>query len=262
MIELFYLDTTSTIRGQTFNFWNDRKPIKGEKSSINDYPLQVAENSSVSCYFPYIVSQDKDNDQIRWTKMLGQNTNNLTQPWWTNDTSVNTLGSQQTGLVLLPVAQTYIGGGGFTYRSTAGTLAVAMKDYTGNATASASWNEGTLSTPIPSDSAIGAFVVGRPYTPESVNTYILYQDNGGVVQVVWQDGDEWQGPDTSDALSDASIGTDIECLTQGAWDSGGVQISREQDMNRCFFQEKDTGRLKEVWFDGDRWRDQGFVPLD
>lgn len=262
MIDLFYLDTTSTIRGQNFNFWNDRKPLKGAASSINGYPLQVAENTSIACYFPYIVSQDKDNDQIRWTEMLGENPDNDTQPWWTNDTSVNALGSQQTDLVLLPVAQTFFDAGGFVYRSADGNLSVAMKDYTGGATASVSWKDGALSAKIPSDSAIGAFVVGRPYTPEDVNTYILYQDEKGVIQVVWQDGDHWQGPETFDALNDAEVGTDIECLTQGAADSVDVQVSREQDMNRCFFQEKGTGRLKEVWFNGDEWKAQGFVPLD
>jgi hypothetical protein len=262
MVELFYLDTTSTIQGQNFNFWNDRKPLKGQASTIGDYPLQVAENSSISCYFPYIISQDKGNDQIRWTKMLGQNSANDSQPWWVNDTSVNALGSRQTDMVLLPVAQTYQDSGGFVYRAEDGKLAVAMKDYTGSATADASWNQGTLSASIPADSAIGAFVVGRPYTSESINTYILYQDDEGAIQVVWQDGDDWQGPKTYDALGNAEIGTDIECLTQAAWGSGPVPVSRDQDMNRCFFQERGTGKLKEVWFDGDEWKDEGYLPLD
>ncbi|KAI0137095.1 hypothetical protein BJ170DRAFT_677953 [Xylariales sp. AK1849] len=261
LIEFFYLDTASTIRGQVFNFQNDDIVLKGQGSSINDYPLKVADNSSISTYFPYIVSQDTDN-KLRWTMMLGQNGSNLTQPWWVNDTDLNVVGAKGTDLTLLPVAQTYLDDGGFIYRTDEGRLATAIKDYTGNATTDASWSRGFLSTPIPADSAIGAFVVGRPYTPEDVNTYILYQDDAGVIQVVWQDGDEWQGPETYDAFDNAETGTDIECLTQGASDSMHVQVSREQDMNRCFFQEKGTGRLKEVWFDGSDWKDEGFVPLD
>ncbi|KAK9421591.1 hypothetical protein SUNI508_05521 [Seiridium unicorne] len=262
LIELFYLDANSRIRGQVFNFWDDRTPPKGHSSTINDYPLQVAENSSISCYFPYIVSQDKDNDQIRWTFMPGQNMSNDSQPWWVNDTSVNTLGSPRTDLALLPITQTSQNNGGFVYRSDDGKLGLTMKNYSGDAVTGVSWNEGTLSTSIPAESAIGAFVVGRPYTADSVNTYILYQDEQGVIQVVWQDGDDWQGPETYDALGNAEFGTDIECLTQAAWDQDHVQVSREQDMNRCFFQDRGTRRVKEVWFDGTEWKDEGFVPLD
>lgn len=193
--------------------------------------------------------------------MIGD-TGNKTQPWWVNDTSVNALGSAQSDLVLLPVAQTYLDNGGFVYRNDDGKLSTAIKDYTGTAAAESSWNTDTLSQTIPSDSAIGAFVVGRPYTSDDINTYILYQDENGVIQVVWQDGKTWNGPQTYDALSNAAMGTDIECLTQGAWNDANVAITKEQDMNRCFFQEKGSGRLKEVWFDGTDWKDQGYVPLD
>jgi hypothetical protein len=263
LVELFYLDTTSTIRGQVFNFWDDGRPLKGEASTINNYPLQVAENSNIACYFPYLVSQDgEDKSQIRWTRMLGENRTDESQPWWVNDTSVNTAATQRTDMVLLPVAQTFLDDGGFVYRTEDGKLAFTIKDYTGSAAANASWKEGSLSTAIPFGSSIGAFVVGRPYTSEAVNTYILYQDDDGVLQVVWQDGDDWQGPKTYNALGNAEIGTDIECLTQGSSASVGVQVSVQQDMNRCFFQERGTGRLKEVWFDGDQWKDEGYVPLD
>ncbi|KAI1873146.1 uncharacterized protein JN550_003399 [Neoarthrinium moseri] len=262
-LEFFYLDTTSTIRGQVFNFWNDGKALKGQASSLDGWPLKVATNTSISCYFPYIVSQDED-DHIRWTWMMGQNKDNDSQPWWVNDTSMNVLGSKGTDLTLLPVAQTYAKNGGFIYRNQEGSVATAIKDYSddGSATANVAWKKGSLSAHIPVDSAIGAFAAGRPYTSDDINTYILYQDEKGEIQVVWQEGDEWQGPTTHDALSNAAVGTDIECLTQAAWDNAQVKVSREQDMNRCFFQEKGTGRLKEVWYDGSEWKDQGFVPLD
>ncbi|KAH8196427.1 hypothetical protein TruAng_009414 [Truncatella angustata] len=264
LLEFFYVDTNNIIRGAKFNFWNIGEPPKGEASNINDFPLKVAENSSISCYFPHVVSQDAD-ATVRWSKMIG-NGSDESRWYWENDTSVHVAGSPRSGLVLLPVAQTYWEDAGFVYRDGSGRLAVAIRDYDfrGNATSAYSWTKGALSAPvIPAGSAIGAFAVGRPYTPEDLNTYILYQDDDGVIQVVWQDGDDgWRGPETYDALDGAEVGTDIKCLTQGSWDAVSVQVGRGQDMNRCFFQEKGTRRLKEVWFDGNEWRDQGFVPLD
>ncbi|ETS86498.1 hypothetical protein PFICI_00326 [Pestalotiopsis fici W106-1] len=242
---------------------------KGTASSLNDYPLQAAENSSLSCYFPYLVSQDAiDASQTRWTRMLGKNGSDASQPWWENDTVADAADaySPDAGFVLLPVAQKFQENAGFAYRkTTGGGLGLAMKDYDGGDTLTdVSWTRGTTPSAdgIAAGSAVGGFVVGRQYTQSDINTYILYQDTDGVIQVVWQDGDGWRGPQTYDALNDAEPGTDIECLTQGAWEGTGVQVSVEQDMNRCFFQEKGTGRLREVWFNGTDWRNEGYVPLD
>jgi hypothetical protein len=243
-----------------FGFQTDRIALKGKRSSVNDYPLQVADNTAISCFFPYLVSQDAD-DQIRWTKMLGMNGSNHSQPWWVNDTDLGVTGSARTGLTLLPVAQTFANDGGFVYRGVDGKLATAIKDYTGEAATNVSWTKATSpSTAIPADAAIAAFTVGRSYTEEDIDTYVMYQDEEGTIQVVWQDGgDSWSGPKTYDALGNAASGTDIACLTEGV--GGAVKLSKEQDMNLCFFQEKETGRLKEVWFDGENWQDKGFVPL-
>ncbi|KAF7538341.1 hypothetical protein G7054_g2945 [Neopestalotiopsis clavispora] len=269
LIEFFYIDTDSIIRGQRMDLFADSATERqGSISTINWYPLKTSENSSLSCYFPYLVSQDaNDGAQTRWTRMLGQNASNPSQKFWENDTVADAADAYtpDAGLVLLPVAQKFQENGGFVYRKSGGGLGLAMKDYDdGKSLTDVSWTSGTISSvdDMREDSAVGAFVVGRPYTTSDINTYILYQDSSDVIQVVWQDGDGWNGPETYDALKDAEPGTDIECLTQGAWEGIGVQVSRSQDMNRCFFQEKDTGRLREVWFNGTDWRNEGYVPLD
>ncbi|ORY66051.1 uncharacterized protein BCR38DRAFT_172269 [Pseudomassariella vexata] len=230
---------------------------------MNDYPLVVPNDTNIASYFPYVLSQDAD-DQLRWTTMLGQNGSHLSAPWWVNDTDLNAVGSTGTGMTLLPVRQQYLHSGGIIYRTTNGKLASKIRDSDMDVNADAAWTKGSLSTDIPEDSPIAAFTVGRPYnSDDQVNTYILYQDALGTVQVVWQDDDSgWKGPETYDAISNAEKGTDITCLTQAAWDARRVTVSKEQDMNQCFFQEKGTRRLKEVWFNGTDWNHVGYVPLD
>lgn len=93
-----------------------------------------------------------------------------------------------------------------------------------------------------------------------VNTYAVYQDDDGVLQVIWQnDTSGWQGPQTYTALDGADKGTDIACVTQAVWDEKKVTISSATDMNRCYFQS--GGRVKEVWFDGRKWKDLGYLPI-
>ncbi|KAI2470068.1 hypothetical protein F4781DRAFT_392239 [Annulohypoxylon bovei var. microspora] len=262
-LEFFYEDKNGIIRGQNFNFKfeNGTIPVNGDPGSINTYPLQMAESTRISCYFPYLISQDAD-DSVRWTTMLGQNTSNLSAPWWVNDTDWNgdVKASKGGGIVALPIAQDYVNAGGIVYRSSEGMLSVKIHDNSAPSNEGVSWRNGALSKEIPADSPIGAFAVGRPYDSNNqINTYILYQDNDGVIQVVWQDDGTWKGPETYDALGSANNSTDIACLTPGADNAANVGISKDQDMNRCFYQTNQG--IKEVWFDGSEWHDEGILPV-
>ncbi|KAH8675545.1 hypothetical protein BX600DRAFT_507775 [Xylariales sp. PMI_506] len=271
-IELFYIDTNQIIRGQYFS---TSVPQKGTPSSINRYPLEVSSGSTISCYFPNLITQD-DDSHLRWLRMLGASSTNTSQPWWINDTSQSLTGSMGTGLAMLPLAQHYESSVGLIYRAAAnGSLATATRIY--NITGGTAYDDGLwdgtsapkLAVDVPAASAIGALSVGRQYTTLDLNTYILYQDESASLQVVWQDGgngssgsnNTWQGPETYDALNDAEPGTDIACVTQGAWGIPEILVSSEQDMNRCFFQERDTRRVKEVWYNGTDWNFVGYVPL-
>ncbi|KAI1213830.1 uncharacterized protein F4807DRAFT_202174 [Annulohypoxylon truncatum] len=262
-LEFFYEDKDGIIRGQNFNFRfeNGTIPVNGEPGSINTYPLQIAGNTRISCYFPYLISQDADN-AIRWSTMIGQNASNLSAPWWINSTDWNgdVEATQAGGIVALPIAQNYSDAGGIVYRSNEGMLSVKIHDESAKSNEGVAWRKGALSKEIPASSPIGAFAVGRPYDSNNqINTYILYQDDSGIIQVVWQDDDSWQGPETYDALGSANNGTDIACLTPGADNAANVGISKDQDMNRCFYQTK-LG-IKEVWFDGSNWNDEGILPI-
>ncbi|KAI0890672.1 uncharacterized protein GGS22DRAFT_151546 [Annulohypoxylon maeteangense] len=260
-IVFFYEDKDGIIRGQNFNFEfeNGSIPVNGEPGSINTYPLQIAGNSRISSYFPYLVSQDADNS-IRWSTMIGQNGSDDSAPWWVNSTgwNGNVKASKAGGVVALPIAQNYTNAGGIVYRSNEGMLSVKIHDESAESNAGVSWKKGALSKEIPANSPIGAFAVGRPYDSDNqINTYILYIDNNGLIQMVWQDDDNWQGPETFDVLGSARNGTDIACLTPGSDEAVSAGISKYQDMNRCFYQT--SFGIKEVWFDGANWHDEGIV---
>ncbi|KAI0383740.1 hypothetical protein F5Y04DRAFT_19953 [Hypomontagnella monticulosa] len=261
-IEFFYEDKDGIIRGQNFNFEieNGTIPVQGEAGSVNMYPLQMAGGTRFSCYFPYLVSQDANN-ALRWTMMHGEDVKNPEAPWWVNDTNWGIKASKGGAMVALPVAQKFRNAGGIVYRSSEGMLSIQIQNETEAGNENAAWRKGALSKDVPPTTSIGAFSVGRPYDNNNqVNTYILYQDDDGIIQVVWQDDDSgWKGPKTYDALGDAEKGTEIVCLTAGVWGASNI-LSREQDMNRCFYFHVNGG-VKEVWFDGNNWNDEGIVQI-
>ena len=91
-----------------------------------------------------------------------------------------------------------------------------------------------------------------------MNTYILWQDTSGNIQVSWQDDDSgWKGPVKFDALAGADNGTAITCLTTSAWPAS--QLQAKWDMSRCYFQI--NGAIREVLFNGSDWIEKGNVPL-
>jgi hypothetical protein len=90
-----------------------------------------------------------------------------------------------------------------------------------------------------------------------MNTYVLWQEESGVIQVSWQDDDSgWKGPSTFPALSGANNGTAIACVTPNAWPLSNLQA--QYDMSCCYFQA--GGLLKEVWYNGSDWSIIGNVP--
>ncbi|KAI2782378.1 hypothetical protein F4815DRAFT_35506 [Daldinia loculata] len=188
-LEFLYEDNDGIIRGQNFNFefGNGKFPPKGDPGSINTYPLQTAGKARISCYFPYIASQDANN-AIRWTTLLGQNTGDLSAPWWVNDTNWNIKASKRGGMVVLPVAQTYQNAGGIIYRSNEGMLSLKIRDGLESSNDGVAWRKGALSKKMPADTSIGAFSVGRPCDNNNqVNTYVRYKLYGKTTIQVGKD---------------------------------------------------------------------------
>lgn len=95
---------------------------------------------------------------------------------------------------------------------------------------------------------------------ENINTYVVYQDDAGALQMVWQNNtSDWQGPETFNAFKGADSGTDIACITAAAWNASGVAITSATDVSRCYFQVK--GRVRETHWTGSDWEDLGFLPI-
>jgi hypothetical protein len=114
---------------------------------------------------------------------------------------------------------------------------------------------------VPIGNSLGAFAYAR--TGNLINTYVLFQQDstsGDVFVASLDDSNGWRGPTTNSVLSGADNGTEISCVTMGAWDSAGVNMSPLTDMNRCYYQS--GTKIKEVWFDGATWHDRGFLPMD
>ncbi|KAI1637953.1 hypothetical protein F4809DRAFT_602464 [Biscogniauxia mediterranea] len=129
ILELFYEDEDSMVRGHMFNFAleNGTLPLKGQSSSLNDYLREMAAGTRISSFFPYVATQDADN-KVRWTVMYGMNGSNPASPWWVNDTDLGIEASTGSGLVSLPAAQDYTDASGVVYRSTDGKLSCKLRN--------------------------------------------------------------------------------------------------------------------------------------
>jgi hypothetical protein len=112
---------------------------------------------------------------------------------------------------------------------------------------------------MPTNTTLAGFAVGRPNDANNqTNTYALYQDDNGTIQVVWQDDTSgWKGPSTFNVFQGADNGTDIACVTAAAW--AAAELLDNQIMNRCYFQV--GGRVREVYYDGTNWLSEGFLPI-
>lgn len=96
---------------------------------------------------------------------------------------------------------------------------------------------------------------------DAINTYVVYQDAAGALQMVWQNSTAgWQGPRAFDALQGADQGTDIACVTAAAWNASGVAITSATDVSRCYFQVQ--GQVREAHWTGTDWADLGFLPIE
>jgi hypothetical protein len=118
-----------------------------------------------------------------------------------------------------------------------------------------------FSVSIPENSAVGNFAVGRPNNSKNqTNTHAFYQDDGGIVQALWQnDTSGWQGPSTYSVFDGGGKGKDVTCLTAAAWDATGAELQSNQDMNWCHF--KVEGKVREVHYDGSNWSDKCYLPI-
>lgn len=110
------------------------------------------------------------------------------------------------------------------------------------------------------NSNIAGFTTARSAGTSDLNTMILLQDvSSGDITYTWTgDSSGWQNTATDSVFEGADAGG-LACLTAATtWDGYGVKaLEVSNDMNKCYFLV--DGRIKEVWWDGSSWTDNGFI---
>lgn len=110
------------------------------------------------------------------------------------------------------------------------------------------------------DSNIAGFTTARSDGTSDLNTMVLLQDvPSGDITYTWaNDSLGWQNTGT-DAVFEGADAGGLACLTAATtWDGYGVKpLEVSNDMNKCYFVV--DGRIKEVWWNGNSWADNGFI---
>lgn len=96
----------------------------------------------------------------------------------------------------------------------------------------------------------------------SLATRLIWRAQDGKIVSGWQEGGnmgDWKGPAADPVFEGADRDTQLACVTAATTSQEGISVVLQEDdkMNRCYFMK--GGKLKEVWFDGEKWVDAGFV---
>ncbi|TLD18633.1 hypothetical protein PspLS_10316 [Pyricularia sp. CBS 133598] len=250
--QMNYLSPNGTVQGYNFRLiW----PM-GLPDGIMQRSYQASPQSSLSSLWPFQHYQDSDGAIIEATQ-VGDRAKLSDVP----------NADKGTPLLALPPSSKHEKKElRLFYRNTEGQLALYERDSTGKVTEATA----SLGISIPADAKLAGFANARAATGPGINTFVLWQDesqakdNGGIRILSQTDGaKDWKGPVSDPAFKDADVPTHVTCVNEGmGGDIPGqtaVPLTTSSDLNRCFFQ---AGRkLKQVWHDGKRWVDLGFVPM-
>ncbi|TLS22382.1 uncharacterized protein PpBr36_10085 [Pyricularia pennisetigena] len=248
--QMNYLSPNGTVRGYNFRLiW----PM-GMPDGIMLQTYQASPQSSLSSLWPFQHYQDPEGSIFEVTQVNSR-----------AKLSDVPNADKGTPLLALPVTTKHDGKElRLFYRDTQGNLALYERDSTGKVTDATA----SLGMSIPADAKLAGFASARAATGPGINTFVLWQDesqakeNGGIRIVSQTDGaKDWKGPVSDPVFKDADVPTHVACINEGM---GGdipsqalVALTANSELNRCFFQ---AGRkLKQVWHDGKRWVDLGFV---
>lgn len=139
-MELYYVDKSSTLRGQFFENSNTFPAGGSGSASINNFSLRL-KNARMSCYVPYLIVQEED-DTVRallWEEArVGVKDPNKV---WVNQTLTNVRGSGGSGTAVVPITPQFLDSSAFLYRRSDGTLANFDVSTDGNVTGT-SWAAG------------------------------------------------------------------------------------------------------------------------
>ncbi|KAF2806498.1 uncharacterized protein BDZ99DRAFT_422952 [Mytilinidion resinicola] len=244
-VELFFLDSENHLNEWS---WNPTASTLGTSGSLTPYTIPTGSDSHLTSYWPFIVYQD-----------AGLNLHEVVYDCrfpgcWFNRT-MNETAYDGADIVIVPAQQNLREMNIIYQEGDQKLMSMGRNSTTGDLSTAAAF-----SIDLPATASFAALTVVRPSSDNTVlNTYILYQDSTGTIQVVWNDdASSWKGPATFPAFNDADNGTSIACLTQSAFFTD-TPLQSNSPLSRCYFQVK--GALTEVRLNGSDWEIVGAVDV-
>ncbi|KAK6854245.1 hypothetical protein PG990_007697 [Apiospora arundinis] len=252
--QLYYLNDSSILEG-VYLSEDDTSP---REDGIGHQPVNIDAESTLTSYWPYLVTQDDDSTFRKFT--------------WNGDTYTNQTmgvnGSIGSSLGLVPAIRQYRNPypTALFYRNSSGYLAQHL--FGGNDFANAALANNSIanmSIAIPEWSAISVMTSSRKAS-NLTDTYVLYQDKSHAFYVASQvETNSWNVT----YLDIADDGSDIACLTEqvGVTESAGssnvnpdhVWLSSSTDMARCYYQSNNW--LREIRLSPTGWDHGPAIPM-
>lgn len=244
----------------------DSGPAIGQPGSLSAQMYIAHEETKLGFYWPSLVYQGMSGE-IREAHFECHRENEC----WHDNVLRTTEASNGTRLVTVPMRNN-ISSTGLFYREEGGKVLNYKED---NGQASEIWanrkcsglgfrhcsvdsqTTEAFSDLIPPNSTVAAFSTTRPDSDSALNTYLLWQDVKGTVQMSWTNSDQgWSGPITHPAFVGADNNTALTCLTGLTFP--GFPLPAGTELSRCYFQA--GAAVREVSFDGTSWDVVSNVP--
>ncbi|KAK0761409.1 hypothetical protein N5P37_006359 [Trichoderma harzianum] len=250
-VEIFYLNEANEM--QEFYFREQDSPSPSAQTFngsgiMSSKGWKAAGDSKIASYWPSVIFQD-DSDQMQEAYYA-----NLT--WAQSEVGLKCQNNSAFAEVPYSVAAGRFGGEKLIYQQDDQKLHIEERN---NSTDK--FNVGAPSITIPANVAMGAFTVPRDSdtTDGAMNTYILWQDSTGALQMTWEDDDTgWRTSSTPASLGGPDKGTGISCLAPTLW--AVASLLSDYGMARCYYLV--DGEIREVQYDGSNWSVIGNVQLD
>ncbi|KAB5551416.1 hypothetical protein GE09DRAFT_171737 [Coniochaeta sp. 2T2.1] len=256
--------------------FNDQLKPPIQADGIFTFSLTSHPASRISCYWPYIVYHDVNNNFVEMRNDLdgfGKGTFSPSSGYTAR--SLKTPGAQGSSVAVVPLSTVMSisasrGGYGVIGQSPGGDLVAFIPDEQQTANVTRSWSTGANfpSINLPQGSSFAAFATARPGDRNNrTDTYVLYQTAGGAIEMVYRDDEsDWKTAQPADppaALAEADVGTDIACVTmpESMRDNVGRAVTLEaaSTETRCYFQR--GGGVVEVQLRQGGWVELGVVPM-
>ncbi|KAF3075905.1 hypothetical protein CFAM422_001637 [Trichoderma lentiforme] len=249
-VEIFYLNEANEM--QEFYFREQDSPSPSAQTFngsgiMSSKGWKAAGDSKIASYWPSVIFQD-DSDQMQEAYYA-----NLT--WAQSELGLKCQNNSAFAEVPYSVAAGRFGGEKLIYQQDDQKLRIEERN---NSTDK--FHVGAPSITIPANAAMGAFTVPRDSdtTDGAMNTYILWQDSTGALQMTWEDDDTgWRTSSTPASLGGPDKGTGISCLTPTLW--AVASLLSDYGMARCYYLV--DGNIREVQYDGSNWSVIGNVQL-